>query len=345
MSGPAAVVGYYVHHVGNGHRHRAQVLAGRLAAEGVHVTGLSSLPRPAAWTGEWLQLPRDDVGPVRQETARGHLHWAPLQHDGARARAAAISAWLASAGPDLLVVDVSVEVALLARLHGTPVVGVVLPGRRDDPPHLLGLGVAEALVGFWPESAADMTPGLPERLLDRLVPVGALSRHPVRDADSVRSPAAREVVLMLGAGGHDVSPDRIEAAREATPGWRWHVLGADATTWVDDTSTALAAADVVVTHAGQNAIAETAAARRPAVVLPQHRPHEEQVTTADVLEKDWPVVVCRTWPEAEEWPYLLHRAASLDPAEWATWCDGAAADRFADVVLATLSRTGRSRGR
>ena len=40
------VVGYYVHHVGSGHRHRAEVLAARLAHDGISVTGLSSLPRP-----------------------------------------------------------------------------------------------------------------------------------------------------------------------------------------------------------------------------------------------------------------------------------------------------------
>ncbi len=56
------VVGYYVHHVGSGHRHRAEVLAARLAHDGVSVTGLSSLPRPPSWAGEWVRLPPDDGG-------------------------------------------------------------------------------------------------------------------------------------------------------------------------------------------------------------------------------------------------------------------------------------------
>lgn len=335
----STVVGYYVHHVGSGHRHRAQVLADRLAQDGVAVTGLSSLPRPERWTGEWVELPRDDDGPVSGETAHGHLHWAPIRNDGLRARSAAVSAWLERARPDVVVVDVSVEISLLVRLHGVPVVAVVLPGRRDDPPHLLGLGVAEALVGFWPPSARAMAPGLPGHLDGRLVCVGALSRHPVRP---VRAPSRagveRTVVLMLGTGGHDVAPADVRAAREATPGWRWHVLGADPSTWVDDPAEILAAADVVVTHAGQNALAETAAARRPAIVLPQQRPHWEQLATADVLEEGWPAVVCRTWPDTGTWPDLLDRAASLDAARWAEWCDGSAPDRFARVVRDVTAR-------
>lgn len=337
----APLVGYYVHHVGSGHRHRAQVLAARLRHEGVRVTGLSSLPRPRGWPGEWVRLARDDDGTATEPSAGGHLHWAPLLHDGLRSRTAALSAWFGDARPDLVVVDVSVEVSLLARLHGVPVVGVVLPGRRDDAPHRLGMGVAEALVGFWPEAADGMSPGLPDDLRRKLVPVGALSRHPVRPDREDRPSAGRTVALLLGTGGHDVDAADVDAARAASPGWTWRVLGADRSTWVEDPSSVLAESDVVVTHAGQNALAETAAARRPAVVLPQRRPHREQHTTADVLERGWPAVVCRAWPTPDAWPSVLERAASLDPSRWAEWCDGAAADRFARVVLAQRrARTG-----
>ncbi len=185
-----------------------------------------------------------------------------------------------------------------------------------------------------------MTPGLPDDLRERLVPVGALSRHPVRDGagHAARRRAAARSPCCSGSGGHDVSADDVRLAQEATPDWRWHVLGADRSTWVADPSAVLAGADVVVTHAGQNALAETAAARRPAVVLPQARPHDEQQTTGAVLADGWPAVVRPAWPDADEWAGVLDRAADLDPRRWAEWCDGRAADRFADVVLETRAR-------
>lgn len=331
-----AVVGYYVHHVGSGHLHRATVLARQLAGTGVRVTGLSSLPRPPAWQGEWVELPRDDDGEPADVTAHGHLHWAPLRHAGTRERAARLSAWIAAARPDLVVVDVSVETLLLARLHGVPTMAVVLPGRRDDPAHLLGLGTAGSLVAFWPEQAEEMSPGLPDELRARLVPLGALSRHPVRPVRPVHGTGGRTVAVLLGTGGHDVSAARLDAARAATPGWTWQVLGADRATWVEDPSAVLAASDVVITHAGQNALAETAAARRPAVVVPQERPHDEQVTTGRVLADGWPAVVLDTWPE-EGWDQVLERAAGLDGAGWSAWCDGRAAERFADLVVAAVA--------
>ena len=235
------MIGYYVHHVGRGHLHRAQALAVRLARHGEQVTGLSSLECPSDWPGEWIRLPRDDEGIATDPTAHGRLHWAPLRDDGLRARMAAVSAWIETARPDLVVVDVSVEIVLLSRLHGVPTLAVVLPGRRDDAAHALGFEVADALVSFWPADVSGMTPGLSSAALARLVPVGAMSRHPVRSTDRSRRrrPArghGRTVVVLLGTGGHDVSPADVEAARAATPGWDWTVLDGSPDTWVADPS-------------------------------------------------------------------------------------------------------------
>lgn len=326
------MIGYYIHHVGRGHLHRSQALASELGTRGHSVTGLSSLARPAGWAGEWVELPRDDDGPTTEVTAHGRLHWAPREHPGLRARMATVSSWIEERRPDLVVVDVSVEMLLLARLHGVPTLAVLLPGRRGDSPHTLGHDVADTLVSFWPENVPGMTEGLSTEALERLVPVGGMSRHPVRGGPApVPREAGRRVVVLLGAGGHDVSPRDIEAARTATPDWRWTVLDGSPATWVEDPATTIADADVIITHAGQNAVAETAAARRPAIVIPQSRPHDEQLVTASVLSAGWPVVVRSSWPQ-DGWPALLQQAVELDGARWSGWCDGRAGQRFADLV-------------
>jgi hypothetical protein len=110
------MIGYYVHHHGRGDLHHAQALAESLDTP---VAGLSSLPRPHSWSGPWVDLPRDDDGaPDVDVTAGDQLHWAPLGHAGLRSRTAAVSEWIRAADPAGIVVDVSVEIALHARLHG-----------------------------------------------------------------------------------------------------------------------------------------------------------------------------------------------------------------------------------
>ncbi|MFL6109715.1 MAG: glycosyltransferase [Marmoricola sp.] len=338
------MIGYYVHHVGRGHLHRA--LAVR-AALGEPVTVLSSLPRPdRVPEDEWVSLASDlvpDQPAPAGATAGGRLHWAPPTHEGLRRRMAQVSAWIDAAGPRLIVVDVSVEVALLCRLHGVPVVSVMLPGRRTDPAHLLGFDIAHALVAAWPPVATPgMLPGLPSEVRGRVRAVGGLSRHapvhPVHpdlipDRLSLDRPA-RLAVLMLGQGGHHVDPALVERAVGSTPGWHWDVLDGRRGRWCDDPAPLLRNADVVVTHAGQNAVAEVAAARRPAVVVAQDRPHDEQRTTAAVLAAGpWPVEVEDTFP-GDGWTDRLERVAALDGTAWQGWCDGLEADRFAALLRA-----------
>lgn len=320
------MIGYYVHHVGRGHLHRATALT---AALDMPVTGLSSLPRPTAWRGDWVELDRDDSTEAPGDTVDGFLHWAPHGEPGLRSRMAAISAWIDRACPDLVVSDVSVEVALLARLHGIAVVSVVLPGDRTDRAHQLGYAASREIVSFWPPEAEHMAVGAG----DRLRPLGGLSRYPVYETGHPRTAASsRRVVVLGGKGGGGPTEAQLAVARRQTPGWEWEVLGGSDGPWLADPFPSVCAADVVVTHAGQNAIAEVAAARRPAVVVPAVRPHDEQAMTGRVLaDERWPALVEPTFPEGG-WAGRLERAASLDGRAWSVWCDGKAADRFAALV-------------
>jgi Glycosyltransferase family 28 C-terminal domain len=323
------VIGYYVHHHGRGHLHRAQALARRLDEA---VTGLSSFPRPTDWSGPWLELPRDDTQPFPLDvTAGGQLHWVPRGDPDLRARSAALSVWIEQARPRLVVVDVSVEIALLARLHGVPVVSVVLPGRRTDPAHLLGYRVSSVLVAFSPLPARQLVPGLASDIAQRVTSVGAVSRFAVTDPSEPARHCRRHVVVLQGQGGGSITPRDAESLRSMAPDWDWTVIGGP-DSWVEDPSAILRDSDVVVTNAGESALADVAAHRRPAIVIPAQRPFAEQATTAAVLDREeWPAIVVRRFPDTG-WPDLLRRAAGLDGARWQRWCDGHAPDRFAQVV-------------
>lgn len=312
------MIGYYVHHHGSGHLTRARLLAARL---GEPVTGLSSLARPDDWTGEWLQLPHDATPAPRagsDVTAGGVLHWAPTAHDGFTARMTAISSWVARARPRLVVVDVSVEVSLLVRLLGVPIVVVAMRGDRSDRAHALAYDAAQALIALWPAELASRR--WPSRWVDKTCHTGGFSRLDdlARDAEPEAAQAG-SVLLLWGRGGVGAGPSLERAAAASGPKWSWrrpHPSADAATLWSE-----LTRAEVVVTHAGQNAVAEVAASRRPAVVVAETRPFGEQQETAGVIDSSGIAVGLSTWPSDDAWPELLAQARSRGGARWREWSD------------------------
>jgi hypothetical protein len=338
------VIGYYIHHQGVGHLHRAQAIAAALSTE---VTGLSSFERPAEWTGPWLRLPRDDEGidPI-DPTADGRLHWVPLHDSGLRERMSQLSDWIRREAPRLIVTDVSVEVSLLARLHGVPVVSFVLPGDRGDAAHSLAHDVSSMILAAWPEGMDGLARGLSAEVAAKVRAVGAISRLPVAGAGSGFPPAdaaehsgaPSRVVVLAGRGGSSVTARMLESAALQTPGWEWIGLGTPGGRWVDDPWPVISSADVVVTHAGQGAIADVAAARRPAIVIPETRPHAEQAATAEAIRRSerWPAIVVDRFP-SEGWAELLAAAARLDGDGWRDWNDGAGAERAAAHIMRAMA--------
>lgn len=326
------MIGYYVHHQGSGHLHRAMTVAPHLPGP---VTGLSSLPRPPGWSGPWLQLARDDEATsysAADVTAGARLHWVPLHDRGLRGRMSALSGWIDDQSPSALVVDQSVEVCLLARLHGIPVVAMTAPGRRTDPAHLLGFGAASAVVGAWP---ADWTqrllPGL-DAAPHRVDGVGAVARF-ARASSPLPSRRRRpHAVLLAGTGGDGFTADAVARAQDQSPDWDWTILSQSLGSWHADPAAVLATADVVVLHPGQNSLAEVAAMRVPAIVVPAPRPFDEQHVTAAALAEGWPAVVLESVPDIG-WLDLLHEALLLDGHGWTEWCDGGAPERLAQVVV------------
>jgi hypothetical protein len=153
------------------------------------------------------------------------------------------------------------------------------------------------------------------------------------------------VLLLWGAGGTDAGPEDIAAARAATPGWTW--LERSPSSPSPDLWRELGQADVVVTHAGQNAVAEVAAARRPAVLVAQTRPFGEQQTTARAVDELAAAVGLPAWPNPSAWPDLLNLATARGGEGWRSWSTGhGAVDAAAHIDrLAATQRELESSGR
>ena len=317
------MIGYYAHHQGLGHLQRMRAIARHLD---MPMAVLSSLAAPETFEQEWVPLPMDNCEPTDDPTAKGTLHWVPRHNAGLRRRMAGIADWINANDPDLVVVDVSVEVALLCRLMGVPTVVVAMRGDRSDRAHRTAYDSAEALLAPWSTEFAEES--WPKSWRDKTFHTGAISRFADRPPTFAPGHAGPPRALVLwGAGGDGRPTDRIDAAIAATPGWDWRVAAVGQDVW-----DLLSWADVVVTHGGQGAIAEVAAARRPAVMIAEPRPHGEQSATVRVLADAGLAVGLQSWPDAAQWPGLLQSALAHGGDQWARWAPLDAAQRAAGFL-------------
>ena len=330
------MIGYYVHHQGQGHAQRMRCIAEHLD---VPMTVLSSLP-DLLLDGPTVALPLDNLHESVDPTANGTLHWVPRHDDGLRRRMALIAAWINSADPDLMVVDVSVEVAMLCRLMGVPTVVVAMRGDRLDRAHRAAYDSAQALLAPW--AAEFPASGWPEPWRSKTFHTGAISRFGDRQPPALIPHDGPPRVLVLWGAGGDGCPDAaVTAAAAASPQFQWQVASAapndagavwDLLTW----------ADVVVTHGGQGAVAEVAAARRPAVVIATDRPHDEQAATVRVLGEAGLAIALQGWPEPTRWPELVRSAQRLGGQRWERWALPNSAARAA-TFLSDTAREVRAR--
>ncbi|PZN99622.1 MAG: glycosyltransferase [Alphaproteobacteria bacterium] len=348
-----APIGYYVHHHGEGHRQRALQIA--RAAPGQFVllgTGLAG----AAEDVDIIDLPDDrmtgaaafdgrDGGTDRPDA----LHYAPLNHDGIRRRVATLTAWIAEARPALMVVDVSVEVAMLARLASVPTVCVRLNGDRGDAPHLEAFRRASALL--CPYAEALDGPGTPEWVRRKTLYAPGLT-PPAERNDLVPG----RMLVVVGRGGQAADIGQLSKAARAWPAWEWRVAGPasgdDANLppnlnllgWTKEVSQEIARAEVVIGGAGNGLVTAVMAADRPFICLPEPRPFDEQLSAARSLETVGAAVVKTTWPEPGDWGQLVDRARAIPPLARRELADPYGPERTAArlVDLALSLGAGRS---
>lgn len=330
-------IGYYVHHHGRGHATRAGVIGAELVRRGHAVTFLGSGPLPGLADADRLTLPSDALGESFPDAdGHGRLHFAPLSGDY-RAFSAGIARWVADAQPDVMVVDVSVEVTVIVRALGVPVVVVTQPGERTDDAHALGFDLAEKLLALWPNGLSanrHLT-----KWSTKLVEVGGISRFSPDGVVDGSGTDESTAGLLVGGEGWD-TPDLPRQLREALPELTWIEPGERVS--VNDV---LSRAAIVVTHAGQNAIADVAAHGVRAVVVPQERPFAEQEEMARALAADGFCAAVPRGASAEEIAAAVRQELTETSAEdarrrWAGWSCAGAIERAADVIERAVEGSG-----
>ena len=315
-------IGYYVHHHGDGHRQRAIAIASQAPDRFVLLgTGLAGRTEGLAC----IDLPDDRpvetavFDGVDGEAARPQaLLYAPTHHQGVRERVALIAGWIEATRPGLMVVDVSTEIAMLARLAATPTVYVRQMGVRNDPAHLDAFRGARAILCPFAERLDN--PEVEDWVRARtMYAPGLTARIPAR--------AIREdvVLIVMGKGGAAAEGERIAASARAYPDLQWRLAGPASDIqdpppnliqmgWSPSLAEEIAAAGVVVGGAGNGLVSAVLAADRPFICLPEARPYEEQIAMGRAMEAAGAAVVHHGWPDADHWPGLLREAKTLSRA-------------------------------
>lgn len=329
-------VGYYVHHHGAGHEARARAIAEAIAwpvvlfGTGIGDAGIDlcdDRPRSGRSDGQDGARDRPDA-----------LHYAPLDHDGVRSRVARLSQWFAIAHPALMVVDVSVEVAMLARLASVPTIYVRLNGYRNDAAHLEAFRGALALLApFHRDFELPSTP--------------AWVREKTHYFPGITRPAAsgkadpQRILVVIGRGGPPGDGAQLADAARACPQMRWRVIGPvalsgdippnlDLAGWVDDTAHEIAQAALVIGAAGDGLVNAVLAANRPFICIPEKRPFKEQWATAKALERlGAAITLLDNWPAPALWPSLIEAAHALLPGARTRLADRDGAKKAAAWIM------------
>ena len=343
-----ANIAFYVHHHGTGHLMRCLAISKEMRDCKVTFLG-SSLRFHQSIIPEHINcidLPLDvaSEGDQRQfyDSELKGLHYAPLTIAGQRSRTAMLTKFFNDAYPLLLVVDVSVEVAMLARLCGIPTVVVRQHGKRTDLPHEIAYRNAVRLLAPY---GAVMSRKDPEWLLQKTIFTGGFSRFDGFNPRSVIREKYRAAVL-VGSGGTSINIDFLRYLCTQCPEWTFEAIGkiadSDAVTGcdnlrlhghLDDPLEILSCCEVVVGNAGHNTVMEVAALNKKFIAIPETRPFFEQVEKAEILANlRLAKVIHPQRMFKENWNAILSQAAAEDP-DWSEVIDRHATTKAAASII------------
>lgn len=317
-------LGYYAHHHGSGHCRQIDKLAALLPAEARQQLTVFTSVTSDTYTfaaideGRIVRLPAEDeraddvlAGRAGQYWQPASLHYSPVGNSDIQQRSHKILDTIHQRHIDLMVVDVSVEVAMLCRAASVPYLYVRLPGIRDDEPHLNAFAGALALLAPYPRTLESaMTPDWLAKKTLYLDFINTEQRNAQNYQDFIKdliqlttdeealssmlegknTPAI--VTVIKGYGGHQAIDAKLPELRQLLPHAFIISLGpidddkrhyVDIAADVNDVTPFIEHSNYLLMACGLNAVAQAYDYATPLVVLPDDRPHQEQEVMAEVL--------------------------------------------------------------
>lgn len=346
-------IAFYVHHHGSGHLMRAISIATALQDMPICFLG-SHLHQYADLIPdnvECIHLPMDipaENEHHREEKPLSFLHYAPTGIAGIRVRTAILTETFMRNYPLLLVVDVSVEIAILARLCGIPTVVVRQHGNRDDLPHRQAYESAELILA--PFSAAFASPLEEDWITAKTIYAGGFSKYSQvkRNSDCVEK--SGNVAILIGQGGTSIDSEFIHFLAASCKAYTFHIIGNithtdqqdhDHIKWygnLADPLPVLSYCKVVIGNAGHNTVMEMADLNKRFICIPEERPFDEQQQKAALLAaQGYARVIQPEDLKLLNWSQELAAAENREP-DWSGVTDRAALQNIADAIKHTIKK-------
>ena len=317
-------LGYYAHHHGSGHCRQIDKLAALLPAEARQQLTVFTSVTSDTYTfaaideGRIVRLPAEDeraddvlAGRAGQYWQPASLHYSPVGNSDIQQRSHKILDTIHQRHIDLMVVDVSVEVAMLCRAASVPYLYVRLPGIRDDEPHLNAFAGALALLAPYPRTLESaMTPDwlAKKTLYLDFINTEQRNAQTYRDfiKDLIQLTTDEEalssmlegkntptiVTVIKGYGGHQAIDAKLPELRQLLPYAFIISLGpidedkrhyVDIAAEVSDVTPFIEHSNYLLMACGLNAVAQAYDYATALGGLPDDRPHQEQEVMAEVL--------------------------------------------------------------
>lgn len=319
-------LGYYAHHHGSGHCRQIDKLAALLPTEArQQLTVFTSVTSDAYMfaaidEAQVVRLPAEDeraddvlAGRAGQYWQPASLHYSPVGNSDIQQRSHKILDTIYQRRIDLMIIDVSVEVAMLCRAASVPYLYVRLPGLRDDEPHLNAFAGALALLAPYPRTLESTK--TPEWISQKTLYLDFINTQQ-RDAQTYQDfikhlmqlitdkkalslmlsdkdkNTSTTVTVIKGYGGHQAIDAKLPELRQLLPHAFIISLGpidedkrhyVDIAVDVSDVTPFIEHSDYLLMACGLNAVAQAYDYATPLVVLPDDRPHQEQEVMAEAL--------------------------------------------------------------
>ncbi|MEM9691321.1 MAG: glycosyl transferase [Myxococcota bacterium] len=331
-------IGFFVHHQGHGHAARCKAILAHLqprpttifcAAPELFDEGVRS-------EVDVVRLPDFHGDPPRSEAlgrvpSCSALDCAPLGLETLRRTMGLLAGWMAERDPVLMVVDVSAEISMLARLCSVPSVTIRMHGDRDDAAHLAAYTSSAGILAPFDELLEDAS--YPNHLRRRTRYVGGIigqnapppGRAEARERLGM-DPDRHIVVAISGHGGMGIPVAPLTVAARAMPSTQFSIVGKsyiaghetqfpnlEERGWVKNPLDYISAADVVFSTGGDNLVHEILRVGRPLFCVPEWCYYGEQEAKARALARLGAAVYRPTWPASfGEWRTVMSELGELD---------------------------------